>query len=94
MNIFVIGPYCSGTSSAAQLVRGANYPPLSPLPLRMGRLPVRELQSTPHKCCSFVPTSASCGIATHARQAVALLSALAEGEARVGRGNAAGDTDA
>jgi hypothetical protein len=37
---------------------------------------------------------ASCGIADHARQAVALLSAIAEGEARVGRENAAGDTDA
>jgi catechol 2,3-dioxygenase-like lactoylglutathione lyase family enzyme len=36
----------------------------------------------------------SCGIADHARHAVALLSAIAEGEARVGRGNAAGDTDA
>jgi hypothetical protein len=36
----------------------------------------------------------SCGNADHARHAVALLSAIAEGEARVGRGNAAGDTDA
>src|SRR5687767_9592655 len=25
MNIFVIGPYCSGTSSAAQLVRGCGF---------------------------------------------------------------------
>jgi hypothetical protein len=37
---------------------------------------------------------ASCGITDHAWRAVALLSAIAEGEARVGRGNSAGDTDA